>query len=387
MEAFDVAIAGGGPAGAAAAITLAQLGRRVLLANRRPPSRVRIGEGLPPGSTSLLRDLGVLNEFLAHRHRMSFGNVSAWSSDEIHMEDFIHRTAENGYQLDRELFDEMLLAAAASAGADVRRDARIQPTREHQIHGTDPGLNIVTLDECRGRSVAHAKWLIDAGGRSSSLCLRMGGQRARLDRQVGFSLLLKPAFSGHLPMDQDGRTWVEAVELGWWYSVLLPSGHRLVAFLTDSDLPVCQQAGTAEGLVARLEDTKHLRKLCAMHGHHPCGRPQSSNASTARLLSAVGERWIAAGDAAQAFDPLSSQGISQALYTGMHAGMAVNAILEGDLGAGRTYDLHLRRIFSHYLAHRATVYQAQPRWAHSIFWQRRRTGLGDQQPSHSAVPW
>ena len=72
----EVVIVGGGPAGAAAAIELARLGRRVLLANRDEGSDFRIGEAAPPAVRPLLRDLGVLDRVLADGHLPCYGNVS-----------------------------------------------------------------------------------------------------------------------------------------------------------------------------------------------------------------------------------------------------------------------------------------------------------------------
>src|SRR5579863_3562377 len=44
-----------------------------------------------------------------------------------------------------------------------------------------------------------------------------------------------------------------------------------------------------------------------------------------KLVRAYGERWIAAGDAAQSFDPLSSQGIMTAIVGGNNAAAALVA--------------------------------------------------------------
>src|SRR5436190_5494193 len=45
---------------------------------------------------------------------------------------------------------------------------------------------------------------------------------------------------------------------------------------------------------------------------------------------AFGEGWVAVGDAAQSYDPLSSQGLRYALESGIRAAFAVDAALDGD---------------------------------------------------------
>ena len=66
-------------------------------------------------------------------------------------------------------------------------------------------------------------------------------------------------------------------------------------------------------------------------------RPRGADAGSARLDRFVGDGWVAAGDAALSFDPLSSQGMLTALYTGMKAGQALSAHLAGDGGALEAY--------------------------------------------------
>lgn len=55
--AADVAIIGGGPAGCAAAISLALSGLRVALLERTSYGPARVGETLPPAVQPLLREL------------------------------------------------------------------------------------------------------------------------------------------------------------------------------------------------------------------------------------------------------------------------------------------------------------------------------------------
>src|SRR3954468_16153125 len=57
--AVDVAVVGGGPAGAAAAIWAALSGLRVRLLERRAVSRPPPGEALQPGIGPLFRQLGI----------------------------------------------------------------------------------------------------------------------------------------------------------------------------------------------------------------------------------------------------------------------------------------------------------------------------------------
>jgi len=361
MKHYDVAIIGGGPAGSATAITLGRLGWRVLLADSAPAGRFRVGEGFPPSARSLLNDLGVLEGFLDARHRTSYGNVSVWGSDEPHADDFIFHTHGQGYQLDRAAFDQQLRTAARQAGVSVHASTRLSQT------AAEDGFHL-QLSRDGHEQPAHSRWLIDAGGRPAVFARQQGAQRLTDDRLVAFYLLL------HSPQgtDQDGRTLVEAVEHGWWYSVLLPSGERLVTYLSDLDLLDRQQLLSSEGLWQQLAQTRLLWELCQAHGYRPGTSVHGMDAGSGRLSLFHGERWAAVGDAALSFDPLSSQGIATALYCGQHCAQAVHAALQGDPEVLPGYADLLTRIYAAYLSNRQQFYGMEKRWSESTFWKRRQ---------------
>ena len=84
-----------------------------------------------------------------------------------------------------------------------------------------------------------------------------------------------------------------------------------------------------------------------------------------------GPNWILAGDAAMTWDPLSGQGICNALETGMRAGSAADSALRGDEAALDAYATWMHEKFERYVAARYRYYGAEQRWPQSPFWQRR----------------
>lgn len=377
MGSYEVAIAGGGPAGAAAAIVLARAGHRVLLADDGPADGLRIGEGLPPAANPLLRDLGVLERFLADGHLVSYGNLCAWGGDWPTPTDFVHNRHGQGYQLDRSRFNAMLRAAAGEAGAEVRTDARLSMARPC-ARGAE--ARVLQLSHSRMQTEVDCRWVIDAGGRSASLARRLGGTRHRQDRLVATVMLLDahPAAK----RDADGRTVVEACEDGWWYSALLPTGLRLVAYLTDLDLVDHRSLRCTGSFWSRLLATRMLSELCAEHDYAPAGPARTADASTGCLEQGSGEGWLAVGDAALSFDPLSSQGIASALHTGITAARVIDEALNGSRDRVREYGAHVSSIYGTYLRHRQAHYAMEQRWPRSEFWRRRHEPSGFTPAAH-----
>jgi flavin-dependent dehydrogenase len=353
---LDALIAGGGPAGAAAAIVLARAGRRVLLVDATPPepARLKVGESLPPAARPLLRDLGLLGVVESGEHLRSSGTTSAWGSSRPEATDFVFDPNGSGWHLDRPGFDRSLREVAAEAGAEVREGAAVRLEGE-----SEEGRRFRIVD---GEEVT-ARTFVDASGRRASLARALGASRVRHDRLVGIV-----AATAAREYDVDARTLVEAVPEGWWYTALVPGRKRVVAFMTDSDL-VPPEARTSDGFRAALARTEHVAPLAA----DVFAEPQTEPAHGGRLDPSVGDGWVAVGDAALAFDPLSSQGILTALYTGLRGGQALDAFLSDEGAACGRYGERLATVSAAYERNLLAAYAAEPRWPDSPFWVRRCT--------------
>jgi flavin-dependent dehydrogenase len=358
-EGVDVAVVGAGPAGATAALTLARSGARVVMLERAERRAFRVGEGLPPAARPLLQSLGLWERFLAAGHLPSHGNRSAWGLPELRDADFIFDPHGHGWHLDRAAFDAMLVSAAEEAGA-----GRGPATR---VLGWEPGHGTLRMHDGRGPVVLQARRVLDCSGRSSVVALGRGARRILHDRLVAVAALHRPEREG----DRDSTTLVEAVARGWWYTALLPGGLRVFAYLTDGDLLDRDACRDRAGWLRLLAQTDHVGRLHERFGYEPATGPMVVPAGSSRLCPVAGEGWVAAGDAAVSFDPLSSQGILTAMSTGRQAAAAVLASLEGDRDATARYEAHVEELDREYLERRAWYYAAERRWPESEFWRRR----------------
>jgi flavin-dependent dehydrogenase len=89
----------------------------------------------------------------------------------------------------------------------------------------------------------------------------------------------------------------------------------------------------------------------------------------------AGPGWFAAGDAAFHFDPLSSQGLLNALFTGLASAEAANRALDQEdpeqVASG--YKTLVDGIQRAYLKHRHWWYRQENRWPEEPFWARRHS--------------
>jgi flavin-dependent dehydrogenase len=358
--AVDVAVMGAGTAGAVTALLLARAGCAVTLYERRAvPPPFRIGEGLPPTIHPLLARLRLLDHVRGGPHAPAYANRSAWGSDAVRDDDFIRHRHGHGFHLDRVAFDATLLSLAERAGARVERPARLaaRPAR-------DGGIWRLRIEGDAGTREVAARFVVDATGRGAAFARAAGVRREAFDRLVAFSCVL-PAPPG----PGDHATLTESFPQGWWYTAPLPGARRVVALLTDPDTPAARAARTADGFRSLLAATTYVR--AAAGGAEPIVGPAAAGANSSRLRQVHGDGWLAVGDAALAFDPLSSQGLLTAIYCAEKAAAAAYHTLRGGADALPRYAALLDGIFTGYLHGRGAAYAAERRWPHEPFWQRR----------------
>lgn len=362
-ERYDVAVLGGGPAGAAAALSLRQLrpALRVAIVEASRSTAWRVGETLSPGCRELLAGLGCWERFLRQGFLESFGTRAVWGGDEAYDHEFLFSARGSGWHVDRVRFDAMLGAAAQAAGAETLAEARFAGAER-----SDGGWKLA-LRRTGVVERIEASWVIDATGRSAAFALRQGARRLAADRLVGVAVRFRAPQS-------DPSTLVEAQPDGWWYSAATPESGLVVVWMSDADLVRRQGLSNGPRWFEQLARSRHT--AARVEGAIAEGGPILRAAGSQRLSHFGGDGWLAAGDAACTFDPLSSQGILKALRTGKIASFIALGALEGldNLAASSLarYEQLLAAEYRQYLEGRAWFYGQERRWPESPFWASRQ---------------
>ena len=350
----EIAIVGGGPAGCAAALTL----RRYLphvsvtLVSKSPhgaevPS---VGETLSPGALPLLDYIGLREQFLSLGHLPSCGTASVWGSDRRVDRYYLFTGRGHGWHLDRSRFDAWLFSNAEQSGAHCVESRVVSVVR----FGRSWRMELERGDEL------FADVIVEATGRSKGLLHDHGSVMRRDDALVAEARWFS---HGQDEIFSDGAL-VESVSDGWWYSASLPGGRGIAMFMTDSNL---RKERSWEDRLAFGGATKRRIQPWRETGQAVV-RPANSQC----CKRAAGEGWVAAGDAAATFDPISALGIGFALRSGMEAARVAAAHLDRDDAAANAYEVSVLRIYADYRARLRGIYGLEKRWTESPFWSRRQ---------------
>jgi flavin-dependent dehydrogenase len=354
---YDVAVLGGGPAGLASTIALLREGLGVIVIERTEYAALRVGEHLTPNTKPLLTALGLEGMLDSPLHVSCPGIRSAWGSHEPEDKDYVFNAYGEGWNLSRPEFDRSLALHVAGLGAEV-----LTRTKMVDISRVSATWQITLASE-DGLFEVLADFAIDATGRSAALSKRMGSQPIVYDDLVG--IFGRGADAS--PMSR----WVliEAQEEGWWYSAGLADGGLIATFLTDPDLFDLSQAGRAFAWRKQLGKSSITRARGLADGDAVDLHVRT--ARTQRLDRVAGEAWMAIGDAAMSFDPLSSEGISKGFKLGLKAGAIASAFCRGERSAAEAYEREADAAFVDYLATRRAFYEVEQRWRNAPFWRRR----------------
>ena len=141
--------------------------------------------------------------------------------------------------------------------------------------------------------------------------------------------------------------------------------------MTDADLLPTGPDECAAFWRDQLQQSTHTRSRIGRSALGASPRVVAACSSRSPIVTADG--WVAVGDAAAAFDPLSSLGVAWALESGLMAAAAIDGRLRGRPDGIRSGVMCATssRGFIRYLEMRADYYGRERRWPDSPFWRRR----------------
>ena len=330
----DVVIIGDGVAGLCLAYLLQQndISTIVIGLNKILP-RMALAETLPPSSLVLLEQLGLKALFERSALRKTYGYHSLWGTPNVMDTNFFfHRPFQYGLKLDKQ---KLLMELKKSLTQPV-----LTVDRWYAFDSMESRLRI----KCGTKEeVIQGKIFVDGTGRKRSLLKQLHIPTEQSDQQL--------AFSCHLPRIEHPKikhdVFTELFTQGWGIVSGLDDQTNVLTLFTEKNLPLAHDLRYYRSWQEALSKTQILQDFLASDRDI---RVKVSIANSSRASQISGKNWLAIGDAAIAFDPLSSHGITNAVYTAWQAQEAITLYLKSNLQKPLVDYAHtLEKIFIVYL--------------------------------------
>lgn len=322
-EAWDVVVAGAGPAGSTLAARLAAKGWSVLLLDQaRFPRKKICGEYFGPGCLPLLEEIGAAAEVLRRAHRIL--GIRAVSPGGVEFSAG-YRGTEPAFSLPREVLDSILLERARRQPAVTVREG----LRAESLVVEDGVACGVVARRAGEQPVAlRARVVVGADGRNSVLARRLGLFRWHA-RHRRFSVGL------HWEDVRPASAYGEIYAGRGLYGILNQQGQgRANLSIVCGQEQVGMWKGNLEnGLRTLLNELPRLRDR--LEGARPAERVHALGPLAHEAARPGAPGVLLVGDAAKFYDPFTGEGVYMALLDARLAAETIDAALrQGGLTQG-----------------------------------------------------
>lgn len=320
MPQYDALIIGGGPGGSSTATYLARAGRKVLVLEKEHFPRFHIGESLLPYNQRIFRELGLMPKLQAAGFltklgaQFHLGNGSKGTA-------FVFRNGQftrepQAIQVERSIFDNVLLQHARESGAEVREGWTVS---QFSQQGQTISLN------ARGpqgqTETFEASFLVDASGRGN-----VTGNQEGI--RVVHPRLKKLAVFGHFKgvmVDtgpKGGDTVIVRLHNKWFWLIPLSAEKVSVGCVLDHEEYSALKKSPAEVFQHFLDASPVMQNRMAKAVLH--GEIHTTSDFSYHNKRFVGPRLFRVGDAAGFMDPIFSAGVFLAMFSGKLAAEAIH---------------------------------------------------------------
>jgi flavin-dependent dehydrogenase len=323
---YDVAIIGGGPAGSTAGTLLKKYAPnlRVLILERETFPRDHVGESQLPSISGILDEMGVWDKVEAAGFPIKIGATYKWGKspelwdfefvpasefvDEPRPAKYEGQRKRTAFQVDRALYDQILLDHSAELGCEVR-----QATKVARVHRQGDAVDHLELED--GTQI-RARWYVDASGHSGIVRRTMGvqvEQPTSLQNIAIWDYWRNTDWAVEIGV---GGTRVQVISLGYGWIWFIPLGpdRTSVGLIVPAEYYKKSGARPDDLYQKALKEDARIASLME-------NATAEGNLSTTKDWSfiagrIVGENWFLCGESAGFADPILAAGMSLAQAAG-----------------------------------------------------------------------
>ncbi len=295
-DSFDVAIVGGGPAGAVCALELALAGINVIVIHI-DRYQMEVIELISGKAKKLIEGL-VQKPLLGIVEGVEvWQTISLWHGSSPLVLPAINNPWGSAMAVVRKDFDKRLRNLAGNAGAIILSNSIVRKA--------------VAKAGKWELIVMHNKQLISLYANIVVLATGREGARIFGYPPVAYSpIIALMQRVSTVKKQNDPTLYIEAVANGWWYSLPCINGDRFLGFCGDYQIIKDRNLALQKLFYQELIQTRLINNHTYYHNYKLMARRLTDSHGSVNI---AGSRWLAVGDAAFSPDPLSGKGIEFAI--------------------------------------------------------------------------
>lgn len=327
MTNCDVAIIGGGPAGAIAGALLSAKNWNVHIYEGQSFPRFSIGESLLPMCVEFLTEANVLDDIAKEEFQFKDGAVF-WKSGDLETIDFRKKSTSGPatvWQVQRDRFDDVLLKNAKTAGAQVHFEHRVEGIETSE---TSAILNVA--DKSGGRFDVNSRFVLDASGFGRVLprLLSLDAPSDQYKRRSCFKHVKDFATHPNFDRDKILITVHPNDPKIWLWLIPLSNGMSSIGVVGD-DNTIEASGGTPEERLKYWVDSSGF--MADILSQSTEARPAAELVGFSRSVKSLsGQNYALLGNAAEFLDPVFSSGVTIAMKSASLATDLVDRQLSGE---------------------------------------------------------
>ena len=324
-EAYDVAVIGGGPGGAALATLLAKRGHRCVILEQASFPRYHIGESLVPHTYGVFKRLGLLEKLKQSsfpvKHSVRFVSPNGKESTLFYFSETIPDEGAQTWQVERSEFDQMMLDHARENQVTVKQGASV----EKVLFENDQAKGI-TIQVGSQREDISARVVVDASGRATVI-----GRQLNLKTSVPG--LNKASLWGYyrggerLPGIDAGETTLMLLPSGGWFWYIPLPDDLISAGIVAEPSSLFPHSGQTPEEVFESEISKCPAVLGRLENATRVGPVRGLERLAYFNSQTCGDGWVMIGDARAFLDPIYSSGLFLALGSAECAAECIDSAL------------------------------------------------------------
>lgn len=320
MSQYDVAIIGGGPTGSTLATFLKQHKPefKVLVLEREIFPRDHVGESQLPVVSGVLQEMGAWDKVEAAGFPIKIGatykwgrTTDLWDFEFVPAEEFKNepRPAKyegprkaTAFQVDRAIYDEILLDHAAENGAEVREGIKVAKV-EHEG-------DTVTGFRLEDGSLVTARYYVDASGHIGVLRRAMGVEAvepAALRNVAFWDYWQNAEWAIEIGV---GGTRVQVMSLGYGWMWFIPLGPTRTSVGLVCPAEYYKSTGMRPEEIYRKALAEEPRISELMKNAESENRFETTKDWSFYAERMSGENWFLAGESAGFADPILAAGLT-----------------------------------------------------------------------------